>query len=66
MKIDFIYCYSKTCIQRLSFLPFKGRVNLSKPENTFYLMEDYGSDHNNVASEPDRVFFCCLVSVKLL
>lgn len=36
-------------------------MNLTNPDNTFYLMEDYGIDHNNVNDEPERVFFCCLV-----
>lgn len=25
-------------------------------------MEDYGTDHNSAGDEPERVFFCCLVS----
>ena len=49
-------------IQRLSFLPFQGRVNLKNPDNTFCVMEDYGTDHNNTGDEPERVFFCSLVS----
>lgn len=50
-------------MQRLSFLPFQGAVDLSIPDNTFYLMEDYGIDHNHASDEPERVFFCCLVSL---
>ena len=37
-------------------------MNLSNPDNTFYVMEDYGIDHNNVGDEPERVFFSSLVS----
>lgn len=37
-------------------------MNLSNPDNTFYVMEDYGIDHNNAGDEPERVFFSSLVS----
>ena len=41
-------------------------MDLTNPDNTFYLMEDYGADHNSAGDEPERVFFCCLVSLVVI
>lgn len=49
------------CWQRLSYLPLHGKVNLSQPDHTFHVLEDYGEDHNKAGSEPMRVFFTIMV-----
>ena len=43
--------------QRVSFLPFNGKVDLNQPDHSFNILEDYGDDARNVAEEPLRVFF---------
>ena len=50
-------------MQRLSFLPFNGRVDLSNPQHEFHVLEDYG-DNPNLAppSDPLRVFFGRLIA----
>lgn len=60
-------------VQALEFLPFKGKVNLKKPEHIFWILEDYGMDPNNVPEEPFDLYFgrwvreyACFSSCKLL
>lgn len=43
--------------QALDFLPFKGTVNLKDPEHIFCLLEDYGSDPNDIPEEPFHIYF---------
>ncbi|KAL8166446.1 hypothetical protein V2J09_007945 [Rumex salicifolius] len=49
----------KERINRLSFIPFKGRVNLKHPEHKFWLMEtdDYGSNNGLPPIVEKRIFF---------
>jgi len=43
--------------QALDFLPFEGKVNLKDPEHIFCLLEDYGSDPNNIPEDPFHLYF---------
>ncbi|XP_048882801.1 tRNA (guanine(10)-N2)-methyltransferase homolog [Brienomyrus brachyistius] len=60
-----VYTFNKTLvfkdrikkIDALEFLPFQGKVNLKNPEHIFCLLEDYGSDPNNIPDEPFYVYF---------
>lgn len=49
-------------IQRLSYLPLAGRVNLSNPDHEFHLLEDYGDNPNETPLEPKRVFLGRLIA----
>ncbi|XP_053141266.1 tRNA (guanine(10)-N2)-methyltransferase homolog isoform X2 [Hemicordylus capensis] len=44
-------------IDSLAFLPFKGKVNLKKPDHIFWFLEDYGMDPNNVPEQPLDIYF---------
>ncbi|KAJ3597232.1 hypothetical protein NHX12_000760, partial [Muraenolepis orangiensis] len=44
-------------INALEYLPFKGNVNLKNPQHTFTLLEDYGTDPNNIPDQPLCVYF---------
>ncbi|CAL9003436.1 unnamed protein product [Prunus brigantina] len=46
-------------IQGLSYIPFKGRVNLKNPEHKFWLMEtdDYGASNGLPPMVQKRIFF---------
>ncbi|KAL5566131.1 hypothetical protein UlMin_029295 [Ulmus minor] len=46
-------------IQGMSYIPFKGRVNLKNPEHKFWLMEtdDYGSNNGLPPIVEKRIFF---------
>ncbi|XP_015714021.2 tRNA (guanine(10)-N2)-methyltransferase homolog isoform X2 [Coturnix japonica] len=44
-------------IDALEFLPFRGKVNLKNPEHIFWILEDYGTDPNNVPEEPFDLYF---------
>uniref|UniRef100_UPI00358F6BA9 tRNA (guanine(10)-N2)-methyltransferase homolog isoform X1 n=2 Tax=Myxine glutinosa TaxID=7769 RepID=UPI00358F6BA9 len=44
-------------IEALSFLPWDGKVNLSAPDHTFCLLENYAGDVNNIPNDPCQVFF---------
>ncbi|KAL4657507.1 hypothetical protein GN956_G4280 [Arapaima gigas] len=60
-----VYTFNKTLvfqerikkIDALEFLPFQGKVSLKNPEHIFCLLEDYGSDPNNIPNEPFHVYF---------
>ncbi|XP_048009461.1 tRNA (guanine(10)-N2)-methyltransferase homolog isoform X2 [Megalobrama amblycephala] len=60
-----VYTFNKTLefkdrikkIDALDFLPFEGKVNLKDPEHIFCLLEDYGSDPNDIPEEPFHVYF---------
>ncbi|XP_033126865.1 tRNA (guanine(10)-N2)-methyltransferase homolog [Anneissia japonica] len=41
----------------LQHLDFKGRANLSNPDNLFFLYEDYGINPNSAPEEPYNVYF---------
>ncbi|XP_065898312.1 tRNA (guanine(10)-N2)-methyltransferase homolog isoform X2 [Dysidea avara] len=49
-------------LERLSYLPLHGKVDLSHPDHTFHVLEDYGGDNNKAGSEPERVFFTVLIA----
>lgn len=44
-------------IEQLSFLPFKGPIKLTNPDNNFYLIEYYGLHPNSAPKEPLEIFF---------
>ncbi|XP_042323060.1 tRNA (guanine(10)-N2)-methyltransferase homolog isoform X2 [Sceloporus undulatus] len=60
-----VHAFNKTLTQEekiqridsLEFLPFEGKVNLKKPDNTFWLLEDYGMDPNNIPKQPLNLYF---------
>ncbi|KAK9960839.1 hypothetical protein ABG768_008673 [Culter alburnus] len=60
-----VYTFNKTLefkdrikkIDALDFLPFEGKVSLKDPEHIFCLLEDYGSDPNDIPEEPFHVYF---------
>ncbi|XP_018612480.1 tRNA (guanine(10)-N(2))-methyltransferase TRMT11 [Scleropages formosus] len=60
-----VYTFNKTLvfqerikkIDTLEFLPFQGKVSLKNPDHIFFLLEDYGSDPNNIPDEPLHVYF---------
>lgn len=44
-------------IEEMAFLPFKGPVDLTSPDNVFRLIEFYGMDPNNSPPEPFQLYF---------
>ncbi|XP_053212834.1 tRNA (guanine(10)-N2)-methyltransferase homolog [Panonychus citri] len=44
-------------IEQLSFLPFEGPINLTEPDNHFYLIEYFGLLSNSAPKEPYDIFF---------
>lgn len=48
-------------LQKLSFLPFEGKVDFQDSQHLFYIMEDYGDDPNTAPVEPVRIFFGRLI-----
>lgn len=44
-------------IESISFLPFEGKIDLKDPNNSFHLFEYYGTDPNNIPSEPFQILF---------
>ncbi|XP_028327486.1 tRNA (guanine(10)-N(2))-methyltransferase TRMT11 [Gouania willdenowi] len=60
-----VYTFNKTLlfadrikkIDALEFLPFEGSVSLKSPEHIFCLLEDYGTDPNNIPEHPDYMYF---------
>ncbi|XP_076136381.1 tRNA (guanine(10)-N(2))-methyltransferase TRMT11 isoform X1 [Alosa pseudoharengus] len=60
-----VYTFNKTLvfqdrikkIDALDFLPFKGKVNLKDADHVFCLLEDYGTDPNDIPEEPLYVYF---------
>lgn len=43
--------------QALEYLPFEGTVSLKNPQHVFCLLEDYGTDPNNIPENPDYIYF---------
>lgn len=41
----------------MDYLPFEGTVSLKNPQHTFCMLEDYGSDPNNIPEDPDYIYF---------
>ncbi|XP_054835806.1 tRNA (guanine(10)-N2)-methyltransferase homolog [Eublepharis macularius] len=60
-----VHAFNKTLTQQekleridsLEFLPFKGKVNLKKPDHIFWFLEDYGTDPNNIPEQPFHLYF---------
>ncbi|CAL8248226.1 unnamed protein product [Lota lota] len=60
-----VYTFNKTLefkdrierIDALEYLAFEGTVNLKTPQHTFCLLEDYGTDPNNIPDQPLYVYF---------
>ncbi|XP_034031234.1 tRNA (guanine(10)-N2)-methyltransferase homolog [Thalassophryne amazonica] len=44
-------------IDALDYLPFEGTVSLKNPQHIFCLLEDYGSNPNDIPDEPHYVYF---------
>ncbi|XP_070533692.1 tRNA (guanine(10)-N(2))-methyltransferase homolog [Ptychodera flava] len=43
-------------------VPFQGKVELRNPDQTFYLLEYYGTDPNNAPEKPYDIYFGRLIS----
>ncbi|XP_041758389.1 tRNA (guanine(10)-N2)-methyltransferase homolog [Coregonus clupeaformis] len=60
-----VYTFNKTLefedrikkIDAMEYLSFEGRVNLKNPKHIFCLLEDYGTDPNNIPDEPLYIYF---------
>lgn len=60
-----VYTFNKTLefadrikrIDAMEFLPFEGTVSLKSPQHVFCLLEDYGTDPNNIPEDPNYVYF---------
>ncbi|KAK1127211.1 hypothetical protein K0M31_003759 [Melipona bicolor] len=44
-------------IESFNYLPLEGSVRLNNPDTTFYYIEFYGLDPNNIPKEPYELFF---------
>lgn len=44
-------------IETLTYLPFKGDVNLKNPDFEYFYIEYYGLDTVNVLDQPEQIFF---------
>uniref|UniRef100_A0A3P9PBQ5 tRNA (guanine(10)-N(2))-methyltransferase TRMT11 n=1 Tax=Poecilia reticulata TaxID=8081 RepID=A0A3P9PBQ5_POERE len=60
-----VYTFNKTLlfedrikkIDALDYLPFEGTVSLKNPQHIFCLLEDYGTDPNNIPEHPNYIYF---------
>ncbi|KAL3981089.1 neurobeachin-like protein 1/2 [Sarotherodon galilaeus] len=60
-----VYTFNKTLqfadrikrIDALEYLPFEGTVSLKNPQHIFCLLEDYGTDPNNIPEHPSYIYF---------
>uniref|UniRef100_A0AAX7SUV8 tRNA (guanine(10)-N(2))-methyltransferase TRMT11 n=1 Tax=Astatotilapia calliptera TaxID=8154 RepID=A0AAX7SUV8_ASTCA len=60
-----VYTFNKTLlfadrikrIDALEYLPFEGTVSLKNPQHIFCLLEDYGTDPNNIPEDPNYIYF---------
>lgn len=41
----------------MEYLPFEGTVSLKSPQHIFCLLEDYGTDPNNIPEHPNYIYF---------
>ncbi|KAK9294202.1 hypothetical protein QLX08_011122 [Tetragonisca angustula] len=53
----FSQCEKVNKIESFSYLPLEGSVRLNDPDTTFYYIEFYGLDPNNIPKEPYELFF---------
>lgn len=44
-------------IQALEYIPFEGTVSLKSPQHVFCLLEDYGTDPNDIPENPYYIYF---------
>ncbi|XP_037128840.1 tRNA (guanine(10)-N2)-methyltransferase homolog isoform X2 [Syngnathus acus] len=44
-------------IDAMDYLPFEGLVSLKNPQHVFCLLEDYGTDPNNIPQHPYYIYF---------
>lgn len=44
-------------IEKFDFLPFRGQIQLNNPDETFYYMEYFGLDSNNIPDQPYQIIF---------
>ncbi|TDH12111.1 hypothetical protein EPR50_G00067760 [Perca flavescens] len=60
-----VYTFNKTLefadrikrIDAMEFLPFEGAVSLKSPQHCFCLLEDYGTDPNDIPEHPNYIYF---------
>ncbi|XP_044062532.1 tRNA (guanine(10)-N2)-methyltransferase homolog isoform X3 [Siniperca chuatsi] len=60
-----VYTFNKTLefadrikrIDAMEYLPFEGAVSLKSPQHIFCLLEDYGTDPNNIPEHPHYIYF---------
>ncbi|XP_062255854.1 tRNA (guanine(10)-N2)-methyltransferase homolog [Platichthys flesus] len=60
-----VYTFNKTLefpdrikrINAMEYLPFEGTVSLKSPQHIFCLLEDYGTDPNNIPEDPYYIYF---------
>ncbi|XP_033983093.1 tRNA (guanine(10)-N2)-methyltransferase homolog [Trematomus bernacchii] len=60
-----VYTFNKTLefehrikrIDSMDYLPFEGTVNLKSPQHIFCLLEDYGTDPNDIPEHPNYIYF---------
>uniref|UniRef100_A0A3B5B7J2 tRNA (guanine(10)-N(2))-methyltransferase TRMT11 n=1 Tax=Stegastes partitus TaxID=144197 RepID=A0A3B5B7J2_9TELE len=60
-----VYTFNKTLlfaerierIDAMEYLPFEGTVSLKSPQHIFCLLEDYGTDPNNIPEHPSYIYF---------
>ncbi|KAM4581593.1 tRNA (guanine(10)-N(2))-methyltransferase TRMT11 isoform 2-T2 [Odontesthes bonariensis] len=60
-----VYTFNKTLlftdrikrIDDMEYLPFEGTVSLKSPQHIFCLLEDYGTDPNNIPEHPNYIYF---------
>lgn len=52
-------CLSRSVLshQALDYLPFEGTVSLKSPQHVFCLLEDYGTDPNDIPDHPYYIYF---------
>ncbi len=56
------YLFHFLRLQKLSFLPLNGKVDVKNPTHEFYILEDYGDHPNTAPEDPLRVFFGRLIT----
>ncbi|XP_054477877.1 tRNA (guanine(10)-N2)-methyltransferase homolog [Anoplopoma fimbria] len=60
-----VYTFNKTLefadrikrIDDMEYLPFQGAVSLKSPQHIFCLLEDYGTDPNDIPEHPNYIYF---------
>uniref|UniRef100_A0A3P8VNX0 tRNA (guanine(10)-N(2))-methyltransferase TRMT11 n=1 Tax=Cynoglossus semilaevis TaxID=244447 RepID=A0A3P8VNX0_CYNSE len=60
-----VYTFNKTLefaerikrIDALEYIPFEGTVSLKSPQHVFCLLEDYGTDPNDIPENPYYIYF---------